>query len=444
MGGGMESFPRVLIVTVNPLSETSNNGKTFASFFEGYPKDRIAQLYFHRETPSSPICDNYYRISDEDIAAALISPVKRRVGSPATRGGGDEGPSRPWARDILKQSRFVRLLRSLLWTAVPVDSGAARGWIDSFDPEVVFFCGGDANHLYRKVEHISRRTGAPVVLYITDDYILPALTVGPFGWVTRRWTLRRVMKMARSGASIFTIGSRMSAVYLDRFGIASEPIMNLVSIPEEPPKAVQSNSHRPVVMSYVGALHSNRWRVLAELGDALGRQRRPDLSAELHIYSPTPLSPKAEASLTRSGTVVLHGAIPSDQVPAVHAGSDVLVHVEAFDRASRLTTALSVSTKIPEYLVARRCILAIGPQEVASVRYLEEAGAARVVSSLRDLDDAISELVSDACLRQHLGEVAFELAKANHDATTVRHLFWRRLREVARSRQVRASIGAPR
>jgi hypothetical protein len=42
----MSRLPRVLFVSVNPFSATSNNGKTFASFFEGYPKASIAQLYF--------------------------------------------------------------------------------------------------------------------------------------------------------------------------------------------------------------------------------------------------------------------------------------------------------------------------------------------------------------------------------------------------------------
>ena len=70
-------LPRILIVSVNPLSDTSNNGKTYASFFRGYPSDRIAQLYFHREMPDSPVCSQYFRISDDDIAAALIHQTWR-------------------------------------------------------------------------------------------------------------------------------------------------------------------------------------------------------------------------------------------------------------------------------------------------------------------------------------------------------------------------------
>ncbi len=37
-----KKYPRVLIITVNPLSTVSNNGKTYASFFKDYPKEKLA------------------------------------------------------------------------------------------------------------------------------------------------------------------------------------------------------------------------------------------------------------------------------------------------------------------------------------------------------------------------------------------------------------------
>jgi len=66
-----QKYPRVLIITLNPLSKTASE-KVFASFFEGYPKNSMAQLYFHRAIPSSDVCDNYYRISDEDVVNKLL------------------------------------------------------------------------------------------------------------------------------------------------------------------------------------------------------------------------------------------------------------------------------------------------------------------------------------------------------------------------------------
>lgn len=69
-------YPRILIVSVNPLSTTSNNGKTIASFFESYPKEKLAQLYFHREIPTSNVCQNYYKISDEDMINNFLERIK--------------------------------------------------------------------------------------------------------------------------------------------------------------------------------------------------------------------------------------------------------------------------------------------------------------------------------------------------------------------------------
>ena len=49
-----------------------------------------------------------------------------------------------------------------------------------------------------------------------------------------------------------------------------------------------------------------------------------------------------------------------------------MVHVESKKRKYRNITKLSVSTKISEYLAFRKCILAYGPIDVASIKYLKD------------------------------------------------------------------------
>ena len=53
----MQQFKRILIISMNPLSDIYNNGKTLTSFFEGYPRTHIAQLFFSSEQPQMRICN---------------------------------------------------------------------------------------------------------------------------------------------------------------------------------------------------------------------------------------------------------------------------------------------------------------------------------------------------------------------------------------------------
>ena len=50
---GIETeYPRILVISNNSFSDITNNGKTLASFFDKYPVNNIAQLYFNPESPS--------------------------------------------------------------------------------------------------------------------------------------------------------------------------------------------------------------------------------------------------------------------------------------------------------------------------------------------------------------------------------------------------------
>ena len=112
--------------------------------------------------------------------------------------------------------------------------------------------------------------------------------------------------------------------------------------------------------------------------------------------------------------------------------ADVLVHVESDDPASVAVTSLSVSTKIPEYLVSGRSILAVGPRGLASIDYLEDHRAALVVEPQdpEGLDTAIETLALADEARRELATRGFELASANHQAPKTRQKLWRHLEEL--------------
>ena len=63
----MKKYRKILIISMNPLDNKLNNGKTLVSFFKKYPKDCLAQLYFSEMLPDSNICDKYFKISDMDM-----------------------------------------------------------------------------------------------------------------------------------------------------------------------------------------------------------------------------------------------------------------------------------------------------------------------------------------------------------------------------------------
>jgi len=414
--------PRVLVVSVNPLSATSNNGKTIASFFEGHPVDSIAQVFFHREAPSSPVCRKYIRITDAHILRFLTGYGRRPVAAEALHAEAattGQSVASQANLDRVKGWWWLRLLRSLAWRFTPWESSPALvAWLDEFDPQVIFFCGGDANYLYPAVEGWARRFDIPVAFYITDDYVLPISTRSPARLIYRRWTRRVFRRMTRGAGAIFTIGDHMSKVYEARFGFSSVPIMNAVDIGRRTPP--QSVAGERVDFVYVGSLHSNRWRVLSDLGSAIQVLRTEGVDCELTVYARDRPTGEAGAGLA-SSRVTYGGSLGQEEVAQVLARATVAVHVEAFDRESKAVTALSISTKIPEYMAYGVPILAIGPEDVASMLYVRDGGFGRCVTTQdpEDLLSAARDLAQDPEERGRLSARGLELAVINHSSSKV-------------------------
>lgn len=425
------SYPSILIVAVNPLSTTANNGKTMASLFRGYPPEAVSQLYFHRDPPTSDVCDNYYRIADEDLIRAArrrASPIGRQVDR-------DSAPERvvPQAlTDLLKSSRAIRLVRALFWTGVDLERGPVADWLDAVNPDIIFFCGGDANYAYKKVHRLADRYGAKIVFYITDDYVLPVPTCNVFAWLGRAWTRRVFVAMTKGSALVLTIGDEMSRVYEQTFGVRSQSVMNLVEVPDAAPgRSLPAGDM--TVFSYVGGLHSNREVVLARLVESLERLEARGLRGTLRVYSNHPPSRRFMKALEGSTRASFSGSLDEEGVARVLRDSDVLVHVEADDRKSKVVTRLSVSTKISEYLASGKPILAVGPSDVASIRYLRESGAAFVESAMtsESIDSTVATAIRDQASREACARRAWELAKQNHDARVLRARLHEQLRALA-------------
>lgn len=426
-------LPRVLFVSVNPFSSTSNNGKTFASFFEGYPSDSLAQLYFHRELPSSTVCDSYFRITDEDLLKDLARPG-RVTGERVSADSTSSTPIPQKAHTALKGSRTARLVRQLLWTRIRLDNPELLAWLEDFQPEVIFFCGGDASALYPKVSALAARFQAKLVFYITDDYVLPTRSANVSAQFVRWWTRCAFMRLTERADLVLTVGESMSATYEREFKIASVPVMNMVPVPPaQPAFRFPSDLSDTFTLLYAGSLHSNRWRVLASLAESIQLLVDRGIPIRMRVFGPEPTAEAREA-VHRPPYSVHEGLLSPEDLSSVIAQAHTLVHVEADDPESMAVTTLSISTKIPEYLASGRSILAIGPSGLASIDYLSAHDAA-IVLEPRDrtgLEQALELLALDPEMAHGLADRAFELARANHDGPRARRMLWERLEDLSR------------
>jgi glycosyltransferase involved in cell wall biosynthesis len=237
--------------------------------------------------------------------------------------------------------------------------------------------------------------------------------------------MRRVVG---SAARLFSSCDLIGEEYRRIFGVEYTTLPTACGRIEPAPAP---GARAPVALSYLGSVVSfARWTMLRRIGEALRDINAGQQRAILRIYTADRLDNGMVERLSIPGAVEFKGALNAAEVQQVIVESDILVHVESMDKVSRKLTRLSVSTKIPEYLASGRCILAVGPAEVASIRYIQDHEAGLVVTDLETLRGNLETLISGPELRRSYALNGLRLAQQRHDSRIVSDLLETTLRGV--------------
>ncbi|HBO45119.1 MAG TPA: hypothetical protein DD670_14550 [Planctomycetaceae bacterium] len=422
-------YPRVLVVNGQPFWQGCGTGLTLMNLFKGWPKDRLACLHTSpKARPEPAFCRWQYALSPSNLrfigrvsqngsagVANGTAPIVRSIDDPKADSRYDS-PIRSYLRQI-KAYVPRQGLKDLDAYRIP-PAGLER--LDEFKPQVIYTMLA-SNLVMKLCLDVADRYSAPIVPHFTDDWPTTQYAFSAFRFSLRR-TMRRCLTeiLARSPRRL-VIGDAMAEEYSRRFGGDFEPFVNCVE-PELLERPITAPTPREKIrLMYVGALHLDRWRSLRDIGMALMQLRDAGLEAEALVHAPVQFTGEAKR-LNIPPVMRFAGVLAASEVVPALRGADVVIHVESFGRSSRIYAKYSVSTKIPQCMASARPILAYGPEELASIRYVRESGSGLAVGH-RDQDElktALRRLIGSRELREQLGAVGHRVACARHNAATER------------------------
>lgn len=413
--------PRVLLIAHNALSQTNNNGKTLSSFFSGWEKDCLAQLYITAEYPDTSICSRFYRITDQEILKAVLKRGSRPGGvltdTEPTSSSAAAAPAKQGflGKLIARRPQWLVTGRDICWGTGVWKTPELETWLDDFLPEAVFMqCSAPA--IYDIAFWICDRYKIPYFLEITDDYTSSKFSLDPFFWLYLTRMRRQMGKAIRRAEKTLVIGEKMEKEYAKRFGGSYYIAMNAVEAGDYEPAVPRSS----IQIVFTGNLGLGRWKTIEALGNVCNSD--PELSEriQIDIYSGTQLSPEERERLDR-GVMHFRGKVSAVEVADIQKKADVLLHVESFDPKDRYITRYSISTKISEYLARGRCLLAIGPGDVASIEYIRDyhLGIALTDLSEASIKACLLELLRNEAARLDYGRRAYERACMYHNIKNV-------------------------
>ncbi|WP_282016608.1 hypothetical protein [Marinifilum flexuosum] len=401
----------VLIVSNNAVSKVLNNGKTQENIFNSFQKDNLYQLFVRPQSSDlmdMDFCDSYFLIHEKEMIFR-----RSNCGSIFTK-----NDCQHISKDVKKYDSLVRIrsgfsliIREMLWLLRLWRTKSLSAWLEDIKPQIIFFDAGNLGGLHILVRHISNKMNIPYVVYNSDDYIINPKVSGLFSYFHKSYISYQYAKTYKESKENYCINKYMCDSYATRFNKKFNVLTNSVEV-ESPQKYTIKNV---TVISYFGGIHLNRWRMLARLSKLL------PANTILNVYTFNNLSSEQNKVFADAGVVLKEGLKGAELNKAI-IESDILLHVESDDEINKSLTMLSMSTKIPEYLMAGRLVLGFGPEEVASMRFLKDNEVGIVLDSL-DADEKIEENLKRLVLdRKSIAEYSFaahEFASNNFDKQVI-------------------------
>lgn len=406
----------VLIISQPVLSYSNNMGKTLMAYFSAFPANNVSQFFLRQGEPTNTdVCENYYRFSDLDAVKSILNHKirgtvfdKTQIVPPVV----DE-PENIKLDDAYKlgaaHKAWMLLARDTIWKLSNWKNKKLLAWLDSMNPDIIFLAPGDGAFSYRLADEIARYLSKPLAVVCMDDYFINNRNKGELlGGIRQKLFMNVVNKTIQNAAAIFTICDEMNKAYTNLF---HKQCVTLHTSADNKSMVLKSDASR---VSYIGNLSCGRYKTLLELGRAISEINDDTLTKVIDVYSG---SKEAEyiSPLKNAPGINFRGAIPAEQVPEVMSESVMVIHTESFDPAMKELVRFSVSTKIAESLMYGPCLLAYGPEGIASIDYLKENNAAYVISRPEDLEKGLEKILTNKELREQIVRNARALALKNHN-----------------------------
>ncbi|KPE49848.1 glycosyltransferase family 1 protein [Chryseobacterium indologenes] len=366
---------KVLIISHNPFSKISNNGKTLESIFRNFRKEELSQIYFVEDKDiDEDYAGAYFKITDRDL---LVKSKEKKISSVEVQ---DIMLSSKKGGDLRKYKHNLAIFRDYLWKFKNVkNNGKLHQWIQQQNPDFLFFVGANQVFSHDIMVEIAERYNLKSAVYFTDDYIFSTQKKNYLQKLQYKKLYKAYQRTINKADLCFGISHLMCQVYTEHYEKKFNPIMNSVN-PKiyEGVEKNQKKAKDKMIVSYFGGLHLNRDKMIIRLAKIFSKIKQNKI--EINVYTPSEIDNSLRNSFAENN-IFIKNKVQGKELYQEIINTDILLHTESDDLFNRSLTKLSVSTKIPEYLLSQNLILAYGPTDIASIKLLQDNDLALIINS---------------------------------------------------------------
>ena len=421
-----KNLPKILAISLSTWRSDSGI-HTQTDLFKFWKPDRVAQIYTKSDMPNTPVCNHFFRISENEIIKSVYKrkPVGKRVTNAITvdevTQKAIEAERKLYMKAHKKKSWLMTIMREIVWTLGCWKTKELNEFIEEEAPDVYFVPIYPVVYRGKLQLYILKKYPKPYVCYLADDnYSYKPCGKNIFAYIHRFMLRRVVKKLATNCTEMFTI-TKTEAEDTDKlFGTRS--IVLTQGINYEGLKFEEKKVSSPIRMVYTGNLLIGRANSLVEISTALAKINQDRESVILDIYSPTILDDKTMKYLNSNGCH-FKGQVPKSEVDRIQKSADIVIFVESLEKEHRYDARLSFSTKLTDYFKNGKCIFAIGDKSIAPIIYLKENNCAIIVNEYEEIEGQLRYLVENPEKIVEYSRNAFECGKRNHNEIDIKKVF---------------------
>lgn len=383
---------KILLLTDEVWNDRIHGNNVLSNWFDGFPAE-FAQIYCSPGLPRNNCCNQYFQITDKMMINSILS--KKRAGQRITEM--ETASLKYESTDVghigfLRKNfgNLLRLLKNIVWVTGRYDTEELRTFIAEFSPDIIFTPRMATPKMLRLERIVNQFANCPMVAFTGDnEYSLKMFSFSPIAWVNKFWVRKALRRNANLYSLYYTLSDEQQAEYEKEFFF---PVKVLRKCAEKPATEPCLTVNHPIRLVYAGKLYCNRWKTLAEIGNAIHIINANGQKIILDIYTKDVLDSKMKQSLDWKDSVVIHGAISPEEVLQKYKECDVALHIESFDMKYKYATRLSFSTKIIDCISGGCAVLVVAWDQHSGLTYLQREQAAICISNVKDILPTLTEL----------------------------------------------------
>lgn len=404
---------RILVISRDIWKENNNTGNTLTSLFGDFNNCELFNLYLKDVSYCNPIVKRTFHIQE-----------KLMIKHPFTESGeelfGTNYSLTSEKKKVKPESYLLRFFREIVWTFGTWKGNKLKTFLSEVNPEIVFMPVFPCFYAHKLLNYINKTFPAiKIVLFHADDtYSLKCFSFSPLFWLYRLFLRKYVKESVKISSLNFAISdlqqNEYSSYFAKRFFLLQKTSTFLGK--------KDRKENKPLTIVYTGNLSNGRWKTIKLIAKALEHINNDSKKAILLVYSQTKLSKRRMSKTFDNINSRFMGSVEAGLVYERQSNADILLHVESFSKTDISATRLSFSTKIIDYLSFGKCILAVGPNCIASIQFFLNNSIGYLISNKNDIEEKLRILLESSNTRKTIGERCFEYGKKNHSESHFRDI----------------------